>query len=75
MYKEYKPDLVLLDINMPKMNGVEVLKQIIEFDNQARVIMVSIEDDNDTIDDCTKFGALKYITKPFSPGMKILKKA
>jgi two-component system response regulator DegU len=66
MYKEHDPELVLLDINMPKLNGVDALQQIIKHNPQARVIMISNEDDNDVIDDCIGFGALKYIIKPFS---------
>jgi CheY-like chemotaxis protein len=66
MFKEHNPDLVLLDINMPKMNGVEALQKMIALDSQARIIMISSEDDYDVIDDCKKFGAIKYITKPFN---------
>lgn len=66
MYKKSSPDLVLMDINMPKLNGVEALQQIIAFNQEARVIMVSKEDDYEIIDDCKGFGAIEYIVKPFS---------
>lgn len=65
-FKEHNPNLVLLDINMPKLNGVEALQQIMAFNSLARVIMLSIEDDYEVIDDCKKIGALQYIVKPFS---------
>ena len=41
LYQQEKPDLVTLDIVMPKMDGVSALKQIIQYDPQARVVMVS----------------------------------
>ena len=41
MYKEHKPDLVTLDITMPKMDGITALTKIIEFDKEAKVVMVS----------------------------------
>lgn len=66
MYKIHNPDLVLMDINMPKLNGVEALQKIKEYNHQARVIMVSKDDDYETIDDCKGFGAIEYIVKPFS---------
>ena len=66
MFKDCHPDAVLLDINMPKLHGVEALQQMISFNNQARIIMISIEDDYEIIDDCKAFGAIDYIIKPFS---------
>ena len=61
-------DLVLLDIMMPGMSGVEVLQQIKvdESLSQVSVIMISALDDQETIDDCLQLGAEDYITKPFN---------
>lgn len=66
MYKKDVYDLVLLDINMPKLNGVDALKKMIQINKDARIIMLSVEVDEDIIDDCISFGALNYISKPFS---------
>ncbi len=65
MFTEHCPDAVILDINMPKMHGVDALKQMMDKNPDARIIMLSAEDSMEVIDDCTNFGALDYIVKPF----------
>ena len=63
MYKKDVYDLVLLDINMPKLNGVDALKKMIQINKDARIIMLSVEVDEDIIDDCISFGALNRLEK------------
>ncbi|MCI8824435.1 MAG: response regulator [Lachnospiraceae bacterium] len=65
-YEESEPDVVLLDINMPKLHGVDALQRILKINNQAKVIMLSVEDSYEVIEDCKKYGAIDYIIKPFS---------
>lgn len=65
-FKADCPDVVLLDINMPKLHGVDALQQMMEFNAQAKVIMLSVEDSYEVIEDCKDFGAVDYIIKPFS---------
>lgn len=65
MFTKCCPDAVILDINMPKMHGVDALKQMIEKNPDARIIMLSAEDSLEVIDDCLNFGAKDYIVKPF----------
>lgn len=65
-YEESEPDVVLLDINMPKLHGVNALQRILKINNQAKVIMLSVEDSYEVIEDCKKYGAIDYIIKPFS---------
>ena len=60
-------DLVLLDLNMPDMDGIEVLKRIKNLDNNVEVIMVSAIDSAAKAVDAMKLGAYDYITKPFEP--------
>lgn len=64
--KKEKPRIVLLDVNMRGMNGIETLKQIKEFDKNIVVIMVSGVKDDDTINEALRLGADDYITKPLS---------
>jgi len=60
-----RPDLVLLDINMPRMNGVEVLKDIKKIDETIPVIMVTANEQIALAADALKTGAFGYVPKPF----------
>lgn len=64
MYKELKPDLVTLDITMPKMDGITALAKIIEYDKNARVVMISALGKEDLVKKALLTGAKNYITKP-----------
>ena len=63
-YKTLKPDLVTMDITMPVMDGVSALEKILEFDKNARVIMVSALGKEDVVKKCLLMGAKSYIVKP-----------
>ncbi|MBN2510816.1 MAG: response regulator [Spirochaetales bacterium] len=65
-YKELYPnvDLVTMDITMPKMDGVTSLEKIIEFDKDARVIMISALGKQDLVKKSLLLGAKNYIVKP-----------
>ncbi|MBN2736249.1 MAG: response regulator [Spirochaetales bacterium] len=65
-YKELYPniDLVTMDITMPKMDGVECLEKIIEFDKDAKVIMISALGKQDLVKKSLLIGAKNYIVKP-----------
>lgn len=60
---ELKPDITLLDINMPKMNGIEALTSIKSKEPNQKVIMLSIHNTRDYIDEVLSLGADGYITK------------
>jgi DNA-binding response OmpR family regulator len=62
--KEERPHLILLDVRMPKMNGLEVLKQVREIDHEVGVIMVTAVNEEETGREALKLGAFDYITKP-----------
>ena len=64
--KSKKPDMVLIDINMPEMDGLEVLKRIKEDDPSLAVIMISGAQDEETISQALEMGAHDYIIKPFN---------
>lgn len=66
-YKELHPDLTTMDIVMPVLDGIEALKGIIDFNPDAKVVMVSAEDQSDNLVDAIKYGAKDYLAKPFKP--------
>lgn len=63
--KKKKPDLVLLDIKMPKMDGIEVLQRIKKIDRDIVVVMITAYGALDTAKDAMRLGAYDYVTKPF----------
>jgi len=62
--KEERPHLILLDIRMPGMNGLEVLRQVREIDKEVGVIMVTAVNEDETGRQALELGAFDYITKP-----------
>src|SRR5574341_1244763 len=62
--KEDRPHLILLDVRMPKMNGMEVLRRVREIDQEVGVIMVTAVNEEETGREALKMGAFDYITKP-----------
>lgn len=64
-YREHKPDLVTLDLVMPKMGGLEALEQIRGFDPDARVVVISAIDQRSSLMQAVKLGAIDYVVKPF----------
>ena len=61
-----RPDLVLLDVNMPGMSGVEVLQQLRAMDESIAVIMVTATADHTAVAEALRLGAFSYIPKPFN---------
>jgi two-component system, chemotaxis family, chemotaxis protein CheY len=66
-YKTLHPDLVLLDITMPNMNGLEAMRKIFQLDPKARVIMCSALGQQNLIVEAIKAGVKDFIVKPFKP--------
>ncbi len=65
-YIKSKPDIVLLDMAMPKKDGLAVLKEIIAYNPKAKIIMISASDNQETVRGCIDAGASAYILKPFN---------
>lgn len=63
LYKQHQPDLVLLDVNMPIMDGVQALGQIMQLDASAVVVMLTSLANRQTVEDCQRLGAVDYIRK------------
>ena len=66
-YKATKPDLVILDITMPEVNGLQALKSIKEYDPDANCIMCSAMGQQATVMEALKVGAKDFVLKPFQP--------
>ncbi|MDO5294575.1 MAG: response regulator [bacterium] len=66
-YKELHPDLTTMDITMPELDGLGALKEIMEYDKAAKVIMVTAAGQKNKVVDAIKYGAIDYVTKPFDP--------
>ncbi|KIL49900.1 response regulator [Jeotgalibacillus soli] len=63
LYEQYKPDVILMDINMPEMNGVDATAKLIETHSDAKIIILSIHDDENYVSHALKSGALGYMLK------------
>ena len=64
LYREYKPDLVFMDIVMPIKTGLEALMEIREFDNDAKVVMASTIGTQSNLVTAIKAGAYEFLQKP-----------
>jgi two-component system chemotaxis response regulator CheY len=65
MYRELRPDLVTMDITMPDMDGIQALKEIRDFDEEAKVIVCSAMGQQAMVIDAIQAGARDFIVKPF----------
>ena len=66
-YDELKPDLVVMDITMPNMDGLEALKAIRGKDGSANIVMCSAMGQESMVMDAVRSGAKDFIVKPFKP--------
>lgn len=67
LYEQLKPDLVLMDITMPEMDGLEALKAIRAKDANAKVVMCTAMGQKQIVLDAIQAGAKDFIVKPFQP--------
>lgn len=64
-YKELKPDLVIMDITMPEVDGIQAVKEIKKFDENAKIIMCSAMGQQAMVIESIQAGARDFIVKPF----------
>lgn len=71
-YVQNKPDLVLMDMVMPNIDGVKATQAIKKFDPNAKIIVFSSIENRHIVNDAIKFGATNYILKPFDSGTAVM---
>ena len=64
-FQKIKPDLVTMDVNMPRADGIQALRAILKIDPQAKVIMITSVEEKHIVQDAIKLGARDYVVKPF----------
>lgn len=65
MFKSLRPDITTMDITMPVMDGLTALKEIMELDPGAKVVMVTAAGQKTKMIDAIKYGAAEFLAKPF----------
>lgn len=65
LYKDLKPDVVTMDITMPEKDGIEALQEILEINENAKVIVITAIDQRESLMEAIRAGATDYIIKPF----------
>ncbi len=63
LYKQFSPNMVLLDINMPKLDGIAVLKQIMAINKRTMVVMLTSLNTLEVVKECIDNGAWNYLLK------------
>ena len=64
-YQKIKPDLVTMDVTMPKADGIQALRAILKINPSAKVVMITSVEEKHIVQDAIKLGARDYVVKPF----------
>ena len=64
LYEKHKPDIIITDIQMPKLNGLEFVKRIRQKDKKTQVIIITAFSDKDYLLKAIELGLVKYLVKP-----------
>src|SRR5262245_6505912 len=67
VYKSERPDVVLMDITMPEMDGLSALKEVKALDPQAKVVMLTALGQDTVVLEAIRTGASDFVVKPFDP--------
>lgn len=65
LYLTAKPDLVTMDITMPRADGLQALRAILKINPRAKVVMITAAEEKHLVQDAMKIGARDYVVKPF----------
>ncbi len=76
-YKEFKPDIVTMDITMPHLDGIDAVTEIMRIDPDAKIIMVTAAGQKNNVVEALKRGAVDFVQKPFEAEVivEVIKKA
>ncbi len=66
-YKDLKPDMVIMDMIMPEMGGIDAVREIVKLDPAAKVLMCSAMGQQALVVEAIQVGARDFIVKPFQP--------
>ncbi len=66
MFKQYRPDIVTMDLTMPHLDGIECIEQIMEIDPDVNILVVSALSDEDTGMEALEKGAKGFVNNPFT---------
>jgi DNA-binding NarL/FixJ family response regulator len=61
------PSVLLTDINMPRMNGIELIRRVLKQEKNLKVVILTVEENDDTVFDAFRVGALGYLLKTSTP--------
>lgn len=64
-YQQHRPDLVTMDVNMPRADGIQALRAIMKINPTAKIVMVTSVEQKDIVQDAMRLGARDYVVKPF----------
>ncbi len=64
-FQRIRPDLVTMDVNMPRADGIQALRAILKIDPTAKVVMITSVEEKHIVQDAIKLGARDYVVKPF----------
>ena len=65
-YQKIKPDLVTMDVNMPRADGIQALRAILKINPTAKIVMITSVEEKHTVQDAMRLGARDYVVKPFN---------
>jgi DNA-binding NarL/FixJ family response regulator len=71
LVKQLRPDVILMDVSMPDMNGFDATRRVHDFDPDAKVLILTMHDDEELVARCLEAGAAGYIMKD-APGAQLL---
>ena len=66
LFQEYRPDIITMDLTMPKMDGLECIRRLKGIDPNVKILVVSALADKATALEALKLGAVGFVVKPFS---------